>query len=250
MEKRRKPIFIDGTHISLIRQGAGRDILFLHGYMSCKESFYHNISALAARYSVTAIDLPGFGASSPITDAWSVGDYAAFTLKFINKANLNKPFVIAHSFGARVAIKAAAGAPCPFGALIITGGAGIVKPRTPAYRRKVALYRMVKKVCPRFAERRFGSREYRALTPVMKASYKKIVNEDLLEDARKITCPTLLIYGADDKVTPFYQEGRAFNGAVKQSELKLMRGGHFCFADYPKDFNRMATDFFVNIKEG
>ncbi|HBN13253.1 MAG TPA: alpha/beta hydrolase, partial [Clostridiales bacterium] len=44
----------------------------LHGYMSCKESFYYQIEYLSKSFKVTAPDLPGFGASAPLTAAWSV----------------------------------------------------------------------------------------------------------------------------------------------------------------------------------
>lgn len=193
---------------------------------------------------MTAFDFPGFGASSPIENAWSVADYAAFTAKLMEELGLEKPFVIAHSFGARVAIKLAAMRRESFSAMVITGGAGIVKPKSRKYRRRVACYRMVKKFAPAFAERHFGSSEYRTLSPVMKQSYKKIVNEDLLADAGKITCRTLLIYGKEDTVTPFKEEGYAFNRAICGSQLVTMDGGHFCFAEHPQEFNALTEQFF------
>ena len=123
--------------------------------------------------------MPGFGASAPITRAWSVGDYAAWLKKFIIANNLQGADVVAHSFGARVVFKLFSDCGDLAGKLLITGGAGLVKERSPAYMRQVKRYRRVKKLFPRYAERHFGSEEYRALTPVMKASYKLIVNEDL-----------------------------------------------------------------------
>ncbi|MCD8372270.1 MAG: alpha/beta hydrolase [Clostridia bacterium] len=238
-----KTIFIDGKHISVLQSGSGRDILFLHGYLSCKESFYYNIKGLEKTYRVTAFDFPGFGASSPIDSEWSVADYASFTKKFIKTEGLERPCVVAHSFGARVAIKLASNEDI-FSAMLITGGAGMVKKRSFKYKRSVAAYRAVKKLAPKFAENHFGSGEYRQLSPVMKGSYKKIVNEDLLKDAERINCRTLLLYGKDDEVTPFYEEGEAFNRAIRGSLLKIMAGGHFCFAENPQEFNAAAAEFF------
>ena len=76
--------------------------------------------------------------------------------------------ILAHSFGARVAIKLLSQRPELCGRLIITGGAGIVKPRSPQYIRRVKRYRIAKKFFPRFAEKHFGSEEYKNLSPVMK----------------------------------------------------------------------------------
>lgn len=236
-------------HVAVLRAGEGQDVLFLHGYMSCKESFYYNIAAFKEHFCVTAPDFPGFGASAPIPSAWSVGDYCAWLHKFIAACGLNKPHIVAHSFGARVAIKYAAAHPQSVGSLVITGGAGIVKPRTRAYKIKVAAYRAVKRFAPKFAEKNFGSAEYRKLSPVMRESYKKIVNEDLRADAAKVGARTLLIYGAEDTVTPPSEEGLAFRGAIARSRLKVMAGGHFCFSQNYREFNKMAVEFLTGGRE-
>ncbi len=216
----------------------------LHGYMSCKESFYNNVPALAGRFCVTAPDFPGFGASSPVPGGWSVGDYAAWTEKFFAACGMSRAHVLAHSFGARVAIKLAATRPELVKSMLITGGAGIVKPRSRAYMRKVRAYRLAKKIAPRFAERAFGSEEYKQLSPVMRESYKKIVNEDLRADAARIGCPVLLVYGGDDCVTPPAEEGLAFASAMPHACLKIIGGGHFCFMDNCAAFNAAAAAFF------
>ncbi|MDE7330348.1 MAG: alpha/beta hydrolase [Clostridia bacterium] len=218
--------------------------MLLHGYGSKKESFYYQTEFLKNYFKVTAPDFPCFGASESTDTAWSVGDYALWLEKFIVKAGLSCPHIIAHSFGARVIIKLLSynGGLC--GRLVITGGAGIVKPRSPAYMRQVRAYRRVKKLFPKYAERHFGSAEYRALSPIMRESYKKIVNEDLRGCAEKIKNQTLLIYGREDTVTPPTEEGEAFNGLIQNSRLEIMEGGHFCFSQNPEVFNHKIINFF------
>lgn len=236
-------IFIDDRHVALISEGEGEDLLFLHGYLSCKESFYYNLSYFKRYYRVTAPDFPGFGASAPLCSAWSVSDYADWLSKFIGAAGLKRPSVIAHSFGARVVFRYAAEHPGCFNKIVICGGAGIVKPRTRAYRRRVAAYRFIKKFAPAFAERAFGSAEYRSLSPIMRQSYKKIVNEDLLACAAQVTSPVLLVYGKNDTVTPIGEEGKAFNSAISGSALLEMEGGHFCFSQNYNLFNKEVRAF-------
>ncbi len=226
-----------------MQEGDGRDVLFLHGYLSKKESFYYQIKFLSSFYRVTAPDFPGFGASAPITSAWSVGDYSLWLDKFIKAAQLNKPVIIAHSFGARVALKYLSENSCAAEKLIITGGAGIVKPRGKKYLRRVKTYRFVKKIFPAFAEKHFGSAEYRTLPPVMRESYKKIVNEDLQSCAKEIRCKTLLLYGDEDTVTPCGEEGKIFNSLIPDSRLEICRGGHFCFSENPVPFNDAVYKF-------
>ncbi|MDE6586366.1 MAG: alpha/beta hydrolase [Clostridia bacterium] len=217
--------------------------MLLHGYGSKKESFYYQINFLSNYYKVTAPDFPCFGASEGTDTPWSVGDYAEWLKKFISRAGLERPHIIAHSFGARVAIKLLSqdGGLCD--KLIITGGAGIVKPRSPQYIRRVRAYRRVKKIFPRYAEKKFGSKEYRTLSPLMRESYKKIVNEDLKDCAAKIENQTLLIYGANDTVTPPCEEGAVFNSLIANSSIQIIEGTHFCFSEYPEVFNQKIKTF-------
>ena len=172
-----------------------------------------------------------------------MGDYCLWLEKFIKAANVNKPVIIAHSFGARVAFKYLAERPCAAEKLIITGGAGIVKPRSEKYKRRVKTYRTVKKFFPKFAEKHFGSAEYRTLSPLMRESYKKIVNEDLKDCAKEIRCKTLLLYGGGDSVTPAEEEGKIFNGLIAGSRLEICEGGHFCFSENPVPFNDAVYKF-------
>lgn len=235
-------ILLNGKFISTITEGRGEDILFLHGYLSNKESFYYQIKYLSAFYKVTAPDILGFGKSSPIDRPYSVGDYADWLSDFIKKLRLENAHIIAHSFGARVAFKYLSENPNNK-KLVITGGAGLVKERSPRYMRRVKAYRRVKKLFPKFAEKHFGSKEYRTLSPVMKESYKLIVNEDLKSCVSKIGNETLLIYGRDDTVTPPSEEGEVFQSLLKNGKLVLCDGGHFCFSEHPEEFNEEVYKF-------
>lgn len=219
-------------------------MLLLHGYLSSKESFHYQIEALAENgFRAIAPDMPGFGASQKLDEAWGVDEYALWLMDFIREEGLSRPAVVAHSFGARVAFVAFSRYPDKFSRLIVTGGAGLVKERSRAYMRRVKAYRAVKKLFPRFAERHFGSSEYRTLPPVMKESYKKIVNADLRQEAAKITLPVLLIYGENDTVTPYAEEGVIFNHTISGSRLECMPGGHFCFSEHPEEFNPLMLAF-------
>ena len=217
--------------------------MFLHGYLSCKESFYYQIKFLSEYYKVTAPDFVGFGKSSPLDKAYSVGDYSEWLERFIKTSKIEKPHIIAHSFGARVAFKYLSENSGKADKLIITGGAGLVKPRSPEYMRRVKAYRRIKKLFPKFAEKHFGSEEYRTLPPIMRESYKKIVKEDLKSCAEKIKNKTLLIYGRDDTVTPPKEEGAVFEKIISDSRLEITDGGHFCFSEQPDNFNKLIYEF-------
>ena len=176
--------------LSYLQRGEGEDLVFLHGYLSSKESFLSQIDYFSRYYRVTAPDFPGMGGANALESAWSVDDYADWTANALHELGVHHARVVAHSFGGRVAVKLLSRGEI-FDRAVLTGCAGIIPKRTLRYKFRVRLYRMVKKIAPRFAERHFGSSEYRTLSPIMKESDKKIVNEDLRETAKGITCPVL-----------------------------------------------------------
>ncbi len=90
---------------------------------------------------------------------------------------------------------------------------------------------------------RKGIAEYRTLSPIMRESYKKIVNEDLSGCAANIRRPALLVYGGGDTVTPPTEEGETFHRLIVGSRLEIIEGGHFCFSEHPDIFNNLVFGF-------
>lgn len=172
-----------------------------------------------------------------------MSDYAAWTKEVLERLQVKNPHVIAHSFGCRVAVKLASEDGAYFDKMLLTGPAGVVLNHGVSYRWKVKVYRLVRRFFPSFAERHFGSQEYRSLSPVMKESYKKIVNEDLRECAKKIENEVLIIEGKEDTVTPL-REAEAYLTCLKKGRIKMISGGHFAFAETPVLFNLIAEEFF------
>lgn len=221
-------------------------MVLLHGYMSSKEAFSAQIEYFSKYYRVTAIDFLGFGKSAPLKQPFSVGDYAKWTQDVLNALHIVKPHVIAHSFGCRVALKMAEGRGQVFDKIILTGPAGVIMNRGLAYKIKVKTYRFVKKIAPKYAEKHFGSAEYRALSPVMKESYKKIVNEDLRYVAERVENEVLILEGSSDTTTPKC-EAEAYLAVMKRARLRFLEGGHFAFAENPIAFNLLAEEFLNNV---
>lgn len=217
--------------------------MFFHGYLSSKEAFTAQVEYFSRFYRVTAFDFLGFGDSGRLINAFSVDDYAEWTKAVFSLLNIQKPHIVAHSFGCRVAVKLASRNPDAVDKLLLTGPAGVIFKRGLSYKVKVGTYRLVKKIAPAFAEKRFGSAEYRTLSSVMKESYKKIVNEDLRNCAKKIENRVLIVEGTEDTTTPL-KEARAYLDCFKNGELKTIEGGHFAFVQNPLSFNLIAEEFF------
>ncbi len=217
-------------------------MVFLHGYLSNKEAFTLQIRYFSQYFRVTAIDFLGFGKSPALSSPFSVAEYAEWTLRVLTALDVHNPHVIAHSFGCRVAVKLAKIHQGFFDKMVLTGPAGIILPRGMGYRMRVRAYRICKKLFPKFAERKFGSKEYRSLPQVMKESYKKIVNEDLRGDATAVCNPVLLLEGTQDTTTTM-REAEIYLKAFPDARLQVVEGGHFAFVDNPLLFNLLTEEF-------
>ena len=237
---------VEKKDVAYFCKGEGKDLVFLHGYLSSKEAFLPLAEYFSRSFRVTALDFCGFGESAPLPYAFSVADYAEWTKRAFELLHIEKPFCIAHSFGCRVAVKMQAQSETPvFEKLVLTGPAGIRTKKPLSYYIKVKAYRAVKKIAPTFAEKHFGSAEYRTLSPVMKESYKKIVGEDLRADIKKVTCKTLVAEGTEDTVTTA-AEAREYAALLPYGRLINIRGGHFAFVNDALNFAMAAEEFFYH----
>ena len=221
-------------------------MLFLHGYLSSGKSFYYQTRYFARDFAVYAPDLKGFGENPDMPYPYCLDDYISEVKEYIYKNGLRCPHVIAHSFGARIAIKAASSDSGLFGKLVLTGAAGL-KPKT-TFKKVVkrATYNALKRFIPKEKLSAFFSPDYNALSPVMKESFKKIVNEHLDERLKNIKNPTFLVFGKNDKETPLYMAKR-LNAGIAGSRLIVLEGaGHFCFIDKPNKFNMEVKEFLLS----
>jgi pimeloyl-ACP methyl ester carboxylesterase len=98
---------VKGACISSLTAGAGREqVILIHGLGGGKSSFYETVSALAPRYTVHAIDLPGFGTSSkPVRAAYDANYFGRHVLRFMDALSIDRAHLVGNSMGGRVAIE-------------------------------------------------------------------------------------------------------------------------------------------------
>ena len=98
-------IKIKGIFVNYIQYGNGKDILLLHGWGQNIAMMKPIGDSLCSKYRITILDFPGFGESDEPDVAWTIGDYADLIKELINNLKIEKPIIMGHSFGGRVAIK-------------------------------------------------------------------------------------------------------------------------------------------------
>lgn len=229
---------------SVIIKGSGEPLVLLHGYMSSKEAFAGQIEFFSRYFTVCAPDLTGFGENAEMPYPYSLDDYVAEFLRLTESLG-GRVRVIAHSFGCRIALKAAATSNVIEKAALC-GVAGL-KPAF-SFKRfiKKRSYALLKRFIPReVAEKLFFSADYRLAKGNLKQSFKAVTSEYLDGLLPSIKCPVFCLFGEKDKDTPPALLKRLKRG-VPHCDGTVMRGcGHFCFIDNPAEFNLIVREFLL-----
>ena len=93
---------VRGCNITVMRGGAGRPLLFLHGAGGAG-TWLPYMADLAARHDVIVPEHPGFGASD--TPDWldTIPDLANFYLDVLDQLDLKNVDLVGHSLGGWIA---------------------------------------------------------------------------------------------------------------------------------------------------
>jgi pimeloyl-ACP methyl ester carboxylesterase len=253
--------FIDvcGLRTRYLLRGAGPAVLVLHGWGASIEATYPIVTGLAPVASVYVLDLPGFGQSAPPPQPWGVEDYQVFVAAFMDALEIERPTIVGHSNGGRIAIRMAATEPPRAARLVLVDSAGIRPKRTLRWYRRVGMAK-VGKYAARYlgapGERlrarivgRVASSDY-AAAGEMRPTLVRLVNSDLREYLPRISVPTLLVWGADDTDTPL-ADARLMERLIPDAGLVVLDGaGHFSYLDQSASFARIVTHFIAPTKVG
>ena len=238
------------------QRGAGAPVLLLHGWGASIQLFEPHLNTLSRSYHVTALDFPGFGQTPPPPAAWSVHDYAAWVLQILDRHGIERPHIVGHSFGGRVAISIAAQHPERVGKLVLTGSAGIRPKRSVGYHLRVRSFKLMRwlaqtawlpaalRETARQRVAALGSSDYQQASGTVRASFVRVVNEDLRDLLPKIKASTLLVWGADDQDTPL-ADGQLMEKLIPDAGLVVFEGaGHYAYLEQAARFCTIVDTFF------
>ena len=213
-------------------QDAGKPtFIWAHGWGQDHKAMTPLAESLAALGRHIIIDTPGFGESpipfERVEDSWDSLEYAHFMAAFIKDISPNKPIIwIGHSFGCRIGTQLGAHYPDLIDKMIFIAGAGLKRKRTliqtMVLKGKIYIFKMGKPLKKLLNGKQFGSADYKKAGP-MRGTLVKLVNESLEQEAAKITCPLLLLYGEKDTETP-PEIGDRYHKIVSTSEILHLSG--------------------------
>jgi pimeloyl-ACP methyl ester carboxylesterase len=245
---------VNGLLTSYESRGNGKQtILLMPGWGDSLATFRGLQTELAKKFTTVSVDLPGFGASAAPQQVWGLDEYAQFVDSFLKKIGVKRPHVIiGHSNGGAVAIRGLSQNTLTTDKLVLIGSAGI---RDQQKGKKTALKIIAKTGkavtfwLPTRTKQKLRQKLYTAagsdmfVVPHLEETFKKTVSQDVQTDAKKLTAPTLLIYGDQDTSTPPVY-GEIFHNHINGSTLEVIaNAGHFVHHDQPETVAKLITEF-------
>ena len=221
-----------------VRQGVGKEVLYLHGWGCTHEAF---AACRNPSFCETLPDLYGFGETPAPPFPVGLDYYVDGVKRLMDQYRMQDVVVVAHSFGARIALRLAATSPHVAG-LVLVGAAGMKPRRGIKYVVRVAMVKIAKAL---HRPIKGGSADYRRLSGAMKGTFVNIVHTYQEKELPKVSVPVLLVWGTEDKETPSYMLKRLQKGLPHSRTVWMEKGGHFCFATQPVRF-RQLVEAFVN----
>jgi pimeloyl-ACP methyl ester carboxylesterase len=251
-----KTLKVRGKSIQLFEGGSGRPVLYLHGAGTFWWLPAHDL--LAARHRIVAPVHPGFGASTGIEDIDDIEDLVFHTLDVLDELRLERVDVVGTSLGGWIAAELALRAPHRLNRLVLVNAAGLRLRDVPTPDLFLATPPESRELL--FADPR-GPIAMAAIpdTPpppekmvlIMKgreAAARVLWNphvryRKLMSRLDRIKTPTLVLWGANDKLFPL-PYGQAYQKGIPGARLVTIdRCGHLPHVEAPERFAEAVLDF-------
>lgn len=249
--------------------GAGPAVVLLHGMFGDHLDWEPVLAPLARRFRVIGVDLPGFGDSSKPDRAYTGEHFAENLAGLLTALGLDRAALVGNSFGGEIALLTALRYPERVERLVLVSTGGfrrIPEAEQQEIRRRYneatlaqltpEMHRLM--FAPIFVrhgeqwERYLARQDAKLQRPDLPAyaralarSIELAMSLYLLDRLPAIGCPTLLLWGSDDRVIPVELARQALP-QLPRGELVLLPGcGHAPQLDCPEAFVRALEAFLL-----
>jgi pimeloyl-ACP methyl ester carboxylesterase len=271
-------VMLDGQPINVIELGEGPPLLFIHGLIGRWTHWVEQLTTFAQSHRVIAFDLPGFGDSPlPADGAISVPIFARTVERLLDALEISAAAVVGHSMGGFTAVELAIAFPQRVERLVLVSPAGL---STYNDRRSLALVAQARRFKGFFndyharvaahAELFARHPRLRRLEPTtnivtrhsdrLPAPYMQEfvrglaapgfidgIEANLTYDYRErlgeIACPTLIVWGARDRVVTA-RDAELYEQLIPNARKVIFADtGHMSMIERPLEFNALLEDF-------
>ncbi len=198
---------------------------------------------------VITVDLPGFGDSEEpsLESNITILDYVDIIKELLDKLKIKNPILIGHSFGGKIALIYAS--KHEVNKLVILAA---------PFRKEITKLSLKTKILKKaknmpligslaeVAKKYIGSTDYKNASPIMRNILVDHVNLDITEDIKKITVPTIIIWGDNDEAVSI-ADAYLLEKLIKDSAVICYPGGtHYAYLENLGQTNNIISSF---IKE-
>ncbi|MEZ0494509.1 alpha/beta fold hydrolase [Kineococcus sp. TBRC 1896] len=268
----------NGMRVRYRTRGEGDPVLLLHGIGCSLEDFDEQVELLSGRYRCWAVDLAGFGGSDPMPVPATVARLGAFVAAFADAVGITEPaHVVGNSLGGAVALRFAVDHPGRVRSLTLADPAGfgrdvtvalraitvpllsrrLLEPGTEASRRTLrAVFHDAGLVTAErvaraeaLSRRPHGARVMRQTarslgTPL---GVRRRWRRDLLRAARATPVPTLVVWGAQDRILPATHLDAARRELPHARTHLFPATGHMPQIERPAEFAELLQEFWTTV---
>ncbi|MCH8542896.1 MAG: alpha/beta fold hydrolase [Alcanivorax sp.] len=267
-------VTIDGMPVHYRDQGsrdAEQTVLLLHGTSASLHTWEGWVAEMGDAYRVVSLDLPGFGLTGPFVshDDYSIGAYTTFMGQAMDALEIEQAVVAGNSFGGEVAWETALAMPERVSALILVDAAGypiesVSMPLGFRIAQTPALSSIMNRVLPRsviessvrnvygdpslvtdeLVDRYYDLTLREGNRAALSARFTHAVwRDESGERLATLTQPTLVIWGAQDRLIP-PENGHRFVQDMPNAELVMFETlGHVPQEEDPQATAQAALSF-------
>lgn len=237
-------------------------VVFLHGLGGDRRMWLFQVPAFSGTYPTVLVDLRGHGLSSAASEDFAIADMARDVIRLTRHLGIERAHFVGLSMGAVVAQQVAFDFPLVVGSLVLADTFGTL-PEPAREMAGAALARMEQQTMAEIARERITAafsdevelamREYfiEQVAKNNRANYLRAARATFHFDAgdrlRSLRCPTLVVVGREDRVTPL-PLAEALAGSIAGAKLAVVeRAGHISNVENPAGFNEAVLEFLAEL---
>lgn len=203
-------------------------VIILHGWTKNLDKwkmFLKNLDKARINYQFPKIP----GLTGNLSEVWSLNDYVKWLKKITDKEK-GKVILIGHSNGGRIALAFTNTFPEKVEKLILIDSSGIYHNELILTIKRI-VFRTIAKVGKKLTSsesiksllyKAARESDYKDLDKNVKQTMINLISSDLKPILPQIKIPTLIIWGANDKITPL-SDGILMNNLIENSKLEIIK---------------------------
>lgn len=229
------------VYYQVVGERNSEPIILVHGLSASSRWWVRNIPALARRYRVYLLDLPGFGIMRRYRRRFALDELASRIVAWMEATGIKQAHLMGHSMGGYICLRIAARYPERIKRLVLVSPAGIPHVRS-VYGYIIPLLVAFRYFKPGFFYILISDALRAGPRTILRAT-QDLLTRDIRDCLHDVTAPTLLVWGEHDSLVP------PVFGPILQHEIKdarlliLKRAGHVVMFDQAERFNQALLGF-------